>query len=316
MKKFFIALCAFVLLLPTALGLVACGPKDDLTATQRARNIYALSAVVGANYLGGQESSTQATTLSSAQEQQRPSGIGDNVIDELKTGLQMFDELLETGKIETTIETHQDAKYVDYAFKMTTKMPISHDTFVIYFNEYQKDGTDYSSEAITDPDQEIEFSTKLVGVVVVGEKEYTMTGKREFEAEEGETESEIELKIMTDDNNYVELSQEIEVEGTETETEYKYKVVKDGEEVSEFEVEFENENGQLELELEISMIDGKAVETKNKYKIKPSSKNGEDFVVTYKQKVDDETTTKVTIKVAKTGTGYTFTYSNGATETV
>lgn len=304
MKKILGILCAFALLLPTTFGLVGCKLKSgDLSATQRAREIYAYSAVIGANYL----SSLNKTASTSGDLSSPSTEVDKSVQAELSVGLKMFDELLEKGEISTEIDNHQDEKYLDYKFKMVVEMPVSKDTFIIYFNEFKQENEgEYSKDALTNPDEEIEFSTRLAGKVVYGEYVYDLSGEREFEKDKGETESEITLKIKENENNYIELSQGVETEATETETEYQYKVVKDGKEVYEFEVEFENEDGQLELELEVKEFNGTTGEnSKNKYKIKPSSTTGVDFVVICKQTNNGQTTTK-TINVTKTSTGYTF----------
>lgn len=306
MKKFFIALCAFALLLPTALGLVACdsgsnnGGTNKLTSTQKARNIYAYSAVIGANYFNSMSSTslTNSSLLSATD----ASEISKEIQAELTAGIKMFDELIESGGITVTTALHGDADYSDYKFKMTVSLP-GNETVLIYFNE--KNSENKNLDKVYD---EIEYSTTLDGVVVYGESEYLVEGERTYEQDKGETESEIEFKIYVDnknkDFNYVKLSQETETEANKSEMEYELEVFSNGTTIFECEIEFEVENGQLELEFEIEQATGVEL-SKRKYKIKPGSASNT-YVVTYKDETNDS---RVTINVTKINDGaYTFAY--------
>ncbi len=317
MKKFFIALCAFALLLPTALGLVACdsnpgGGGSTATSTQKARNVYAYSAIMGASYFSEATSlltSTTSAELSTA----RPSEVTDAMVNELKSGLKVFDKLIESGVIDVDVDNHGDAGYSAYQFKMEVSIPDQTDKFIMYFSEYHASG-DHTDVALNDPDDEVEFSTTLKGVIVYGDKEYPVRGERTYEEDNGETESEIEFRVFYNQDeadsanpaNYVELSQETETSTGEHETEYKCKAVVGGYEIFEFEVEFENENGKLELEIEFE--EGG---TSYEYKFKKGT-TAKTFVATYQK--DDGA--KIVINIAKTDSGYTFTYSNGYSEIV
>lgn len=314
MKKFFIALCAFALLLPTALGLVACDSGSGgsggskATSTQKARNIYAYSAVIGANYFNSlsETKSTNSSLLSATELTE----ISKDVQAELTAGLNMFDELLKSGDISVTTALHGDTNYSSYKFKMTVSLP-GNETVLIYFNE-----KDTKGQTISDANEEIEYSTTLAGVVVYGTTEYLVEGSRTYEKDKGETESEIEFKIYEDeenkDSNYVMLSQETEVEAgtSKSEMEYKLEVVSGGNTKFECEIEFEMEDGQLELELEIEQANGVSELSKRKYKIKPGS-TANTYVVTYKDKTNN---TEVTINVTKNGAEYTFSYPTATTE--
>lgn len=314
MKKFFIALCAFALLLPTALGLVACdsgtgGGSNNTTATQKARNVYAYSAVVGATFFSSLPTTSVLNTC--ALMTTETSELSSDVKNELAAGLKMFDELLESGDISITIgrRPNEETDYIAYNFKMTVTIPNSEHTFTIYFSEYKKEEGGYSNSAISNPNEEIEYSTKLSGVVVYGDDTYSVEGKREYEQGEGETESEIEFKIYKDDSNYVKLSQGTETGLNKSETEYELEAVLQGNTIFKCEIEFEVENGQLELEFEIEQATGVTV-SEREYKIKPGATSGT-YIITYE---DETNNSKVTINATKNTNGsYTFVVSNSTT---
>lgn len=311
MKRILTILCAFALLVPVAFGVVGCKKKKKSKSAGSElglRNVYAISAVAGVDYL--KSSSTvngvavaTAITNSGA----RPDVLSDQNIADLGECLKLFDSAIENG-VSQTIEKNKNesGEFANYKFVMTISLPVSKTTYKMYFNEIDTK----TQKEIEDLDEEIEISTTLEGVVVVGEEKFLASGVHEIETEKNEHEESVEFKIASETNpeNYVIVSRSNETEANENEVEYEYKVFKNGKCVLDIETEIEDENGQVELEFKIKDRTNGSLQ-KTKYKINKGAKS--DFVISY---VVDKT--KDTISVNKTENGYQFTYSNGYTESV
>ena len=326
-NKFLTVIGSLVLVAALSFGVVACaGPnKKAQTKTAASKDVYALSAVAGANYLArlnevaatqGKEGGTlaadvYAVTKTDVNESpversdvnERPVEYSDESVADIKNCLTMFDAVLESG-ISHTVEKNEevDGDFADYNFIMT--VTAGDFSVKVYFNElYTESKTEIDEE---DGTEEFEESTYLSGVVLYGEEIFDVTGKREVENEDGENEYSIEFVTKKDDKNYVKVSYESETERNKAETSYEYEIVTDGKKVSETELSIETENGKTEIKFE---LENKSAEGKTEYKI--VKKDDSD-----KYEIKAEFNGKKSYITVETADGsYTFTYSNGYKET-
>lgn len=304
MKKILTGLCAFAMMVPAALGVAACGCKNN-DVKVNARDVYALSAAASVDYLKNLDGGAPAgQALEGAT---RPAALTDTNVQGIKDSLSLFDTIIQGGGVDQKVEknTSEDAALSGYNFVMTISIPVANTTFKMYYDELETE----TKRELEDEKEEVKTSTSLTGVMIADGVQYEVSGKREVETEGDENETTIEFttKSKTNPDNYITVSQSVETETGETEIEYEYKIYQGGHCVQDIEVEFEDEKGDFELEFQIKDRSTGATE-KTKYEIK---KSGENFKVEYL--VDGN---RDTITVTATDSGYVFTYSNGATETV
>ena len=315
MKKALSYICSALIVAVFALGLTACA--NDKPSAQRvsSRDVYALSAISGASYLrtsGAASSSVlygsrSALNTGDKADKTHPSTITDADVAGIKDCLTMFEGILTSGVKQTVTENNDTGEYADYAFVMTMNVPDTaggYERFVMYYNEVE---TETETE-IKNGVEESEVSTKLEGVMVVGDEAFDVSGEREVEKEGDEIESSIEFttKSRTHSDDFVKVSQSVE----NGEIEYEYEIYKDGKKIRELEVEIEqDEFGGAEREFSLK---DKTGDTLNKTKYKAEKKADEDA---FEIKFSTETATD-SIIAKKTEGGYEFVYSNGFTETV
>lgn len=316
-NKFLTVIGLLVLVAALSFGVVACaGPnKKAQTKTAASKDVYALSAVAGANYLArlnevaapqGNEGGTLAVdvyAVTKTDVNERPVEYSDESVADIKNCLTMFDAVLESG-ISHTVEKNKevDGDFADYNFIMT--VTAGDFSAKVYFNElYTESKTEIDEE---DGTEEFEESTYLSGVVLYGDEVFDVTGKREVENEDGENEYSIEFVTKKDDKNYVKVSYESETERNKAETSYEYEIVADGKKVSETELSFETENGKTEIKFE---LENKSAVGKTEYKIvKKDDSDKFEIKTEFNGK-------KSYITVEAADGSYTFTYSNGYKET-
>lgn len=316
-NKFLTVVGSLVLVAALSFGVVACaGPNEKAqTKTAASKDVYALSAVAGANYLSrlnegaapqGKEGGTLAVdvyAVTKTDVNERPVEYSDESVADIKNCLTMFDAVLESG-ISHTIEKNKevDGDFADYNFIMT--VTAGDFSAKVYFDElYTESKTEIDEE---DGTEEFEESTYLSGVVLYGDEVFDVTGKREVENEDGENEYSIEFVTKKDDKNYVKVSYESETERNKAETSYEYEIVADGKKVSETELSIETENGKTEIKFE---LENKSAEGKTEYKI-VKKEDSDKFEI---QAEFNGKKSYITVEVADGR--YTFTYSNGYKET-
>ena len=143
-------------------------------------------------------------------------------------------------------------------------------------------------------------------MLLSGENVYEASGKREEEISNDEKEFELELIVKKSAEDYIKFAYSTENEANENETEYECEIYENGVRVQKTEIEIEEENGKTEIKFELEKGGKKdGIE----YKI---VKRAEDkFDICRKQNKN-----KSYILAEKTAQGYTFTYSNGFSETV
>lgn len=316
-NKFLTVVGSLVLVAALSFGVVACaGPNEKAqTKTAASKDVYALSAVAGANYLSrlnegaapqGKEGGTLAVdvyAVTKTDVNERPVEYSDESVADIKNCLTMFDAVLESG-ISHTIEKNKevDGGFADYNFIMS--VTAGDFSAKVYFDElYTESKTEIDEE---DGTEEFEESTYLSGVVLYGDEVFDVTGKREVENEDGESEYSIEFVTKKDDKNYVKVTYESETERNEAEASYEYEIVADGKKVSETELSIETENGKTEIKFE---LENKSAEGKTEYKIvKKDDSDKFEIKAEFNGK-------KSYITVEVVDGRYTFTYSNGYKET-
>ena len=316
-NKFLTVIGSLVLIAALTFGIVACAGsnKKAQTKTTASKDVYALSAVAGANYLArlnegaapqGKEGGSLAVSVYAATKidvNERPVEYSDESVADIKSCLAMFDAVLESG-ISHTIEKNNevDGDFADYNFIMT--VTAGDFSAKVYFNElYTESKTEIDEE---DGTEEFEESTYLSGVILYNDEVFDVTGKREVENEDGENEYSIEFVTKKDDENYVKVTYESETERDKAETSYEYEIVADGKKVSETELSIETKNGKTEIKFE---LENKSAEGKTEYKIVKKD-DSDKFEI--KAEVNGKKS-YITVEVADGR--YTFTYSNGYKET-
>mgnify|MGYP005803413699 CR=1 FL=1 len=301
-KKFLTLIVSGVMCVPMAFGIAGCNKKDK-NINIVAKDVYALSAVSGATYLKEMENSTSLTSKITATT--RPAHFSDADANNLKNSIQMFNQILldDTLTQQTTLTPENDPYFGTYNFVMNISVPNTNggvDEFKMYYNETETK----TNKEIEDASLEVEVSTKLEGIMVVGSDVFDVYGEREFETEGNESESSIEFttKSKTNPNNFIKISQEVE----NNEVEFEYEIYKGGIKVSESEFEIEQEKNHTVVELEFKNSN----QNKATYKLIKGN-NSNEFNVTYKNGATTDT-----LKIVMLENAFEFTYSNGFTEII
>ena len=305
-KKIISIVCALALIGTMTAALTACDVKggggNAAKVKVNANDVYALSALTGAEYLGQTESGATG-----AAETTRPGVITDADVSGIKDCLKMFDDVISGGGITQTVEKNEDVEglYKDYPFVMTVTVGNTGITAKMYYKEVNT----VTKTEIDDGEEETEVSTTLSGVMVFGDQKFDVTGKKEIETEGNETETSIEFttKSTTNPLNYVKIKQSVEVENGAQEVEYEYEIYENGEKAREFKLEIEDENGKTEVTFKME-IENAPEETE--YKIIKGDVDGKFKIKYEKGKV------KGFITVEAVEGGYKLTYNNGYSEVI
>lgn len=255
MKKFML-LIAVVAVFFGAFTLTGCDGKKD---TKNYREAYLVSAIAGANYLETTqnfasracEREAESAFFASAKNEKgalsfaledslavedagRPEEISGD-IEALNGYVNMFDGLLSGNSLNAELDKPSestDGEYASYAKKMVAF--VAGEKYVMYFNE-----VDSKTEIeIDDGEEEVEISSRLVGVLVNGQSVFDVSGKYETEREGTETETVMEFTTRSVNNpdNYVKVEQSVEND----EIEYEYSIYENGRLVSKTKVEWED----------------------------------------------------------------------------
>ena len=304
-KKIISIVCALALIGTMTAALTACDVKGGGNAAKvkvNANDVYALSALTGAEYLDQTESGATG-----AAETTRPGVITDADVSGIKDCLNMFDDIISGGGITQTVEKNEDVEglYKDYPFVMTVTVGNTGITAKMYYKEVNT----VTETEIDDGEEETEVSTTLSGVMVFDDKEFEVSGKKEIETEGNEKETSIEFTTKSKANplNYVKIKQSVEVENGAQEVEYEYEIYENGEKVREFKLEIEDENGKTEVTFKME-IENAPEETE--YKIIKGDVDGK-FKIKYEKGKE-----KGFITVEAVEGGYKLTYNNGYFEVI
>lgn len=305
-KKIISIVCALALVGTMTAALTACDVKggggNAAKVKVNANDVYALSALTGAEYLDQTESGATG-----AAETTRPGVITDADVSGIKDCLNMFDDVISGGGITQTVEKNEDVEglYKDYPFVMTVTVGNTGITAKMYYKEVNT----VTETEIDDGVEETEVSTTLSGVMVFDDKEFEVSGKKEIETEGDEKETSIEFTTKSKANplNYVKIKQSVEVENGAQEVEYEYEIYENGEKVREFKLEIEDENGKTEVSFKME-IENAPEETE--YKIIKGDVDGK-FKIKYEKGKE-----KGFITVEAVEGGYKLTYNNGYFEVI
>lgn len=305
-KKIISIVCALALIGTMTAALTACDVKGGGGNAEKvkvnANDVYALSALTGAEYLDQTESGATG-----AAETTRPGVITDADVSGIKDCLNMFDDIISGGGITQTVEKNEDVEglYKDYPFVMTVTVGNTGITAKMYYKEVNT----VTETEIDDGEEETEVSTTLSGVMVFDDKEFEVSGKKEIETEGNEKETSIEFTTKSKANplNYVKIKQSVEVENGAQEVEYEYEIYENGEKVREFKLEVEDENGKTEVSFKME-IENAPEETE--YKIIKGDVDGK-FKIKYEKGKE-----KGFITVEAVEGGYKLTYNNGYFEVI
>lgn len=305
-KKIISIVCALALVGTMTAALTACDVKggggNAAKVKVNANDVYALSALTGAEYLAQTESGATG-----AAETTRPGVITDADVSGIKDCLNMFDDILAGGGISQNVakNTDKDGEFKDYPFVMTVTVGNTGITAKMYYKEVNT----VTETEIDDGEEETEVSTTLLGVMVFGDQKFDVTGKKEIETEGNEKETSIEFttRSQTNRDNYVKIKQSVEVENGAQEVEYEYEIYENGEKAREFKLEIEDENGKTEVSFKME-IENAPEETE--YKIIKGDVDGK-FKIKYEKGKE-----KGFITVEAVEGGYKLTYNNGYSEVI
>ena len=305
-KKIISIVCALALIGTMTAALTACDVKggggNAAKVKVNAKDVYALSALTGAEYLDQTESGATG-----AAETTRPGVITDADVSGIKDCLNMFDDILAGGGISQNVaeNTDKDGEFKDYPFVMTVTVGNTGITAKMYYKEVNT----VTETEIDDGEEETEVSTTLSGVMVFDGKEFEVSGKKEIETEGDEKETSIEFttKSKTNPSNYVKIKQSVEVENGAQEIEYEYEIYENGEKAREFKLEVEDENGKTEVSFKMEIEN---VPEETEYKIIKGDVDGK-FKIKYEKGKE-----KGFITVEAVEGGYKLTYNNGYSEVI
>lgn len=307
MKKRIISIvCALALVGTMTAALTACDVKggggNAAKVKVNANDVYALSALTGAEYLAQTESGATG-----AAETTRPGVITDADVSGIKDCLNMFDDILAGGGISQNVaeNTDKDGEFKDYPFVMTVTVGNTGITAKMYYKEVNT----VTETEIDDGEEETEVSTTLSGIMVFGDQKFDVTGKKEIETEGNEKETSIEFttRSQTNRDNYVKIKQSVEVENGAQEVEYEYEIYENGEKAREFKLEVEDENGKTEVSFKMEIEN---VPEETEYKIIKGDVDGK-FKIKYEKGKE-----KGFITVEAVEGGYKLTYNNGYSEVI
>lgn len=305
-KKIISIVCALALIGTMTAALTACDVKggggNAAKVKVNANDVYALSALTGAEYLAQTESGATG-----AAETTRPGVITDADVSGIKDCLNMFDDILAGGGISQNVaeNTDKDGEFKDYPFVMTVTVGNTGITAKMYYKEVNT----VTKTEIDDGEEETEVSTTLSGVMVFGDQKFDVTGKKEIETEGNEKETSIEFTTKSKANplNYVKIKQSVEVENGAQEVEYEYEIYENGEKAREFKLEVEDENGKTEVSFKMEIEN---VPEETEYKIIKGDVDGK-FKIKYEKGKE-----KGFITVEAVEGGYKLTYNNGYSEVI
>lgn len=304
-KKIISIVCALALIGTMTAALTACDVKGGGNAAKvkvNANDVYALSALTGAEYLAQTESGATG-----AAETTRPGVITDADVSGIKDCLNMFDDILAGGGISQNVAENadKDGEFKDYPFVMTVTVGNTGITAKMYYKEVNT----VTETEIDDGEEETEVSTTLSGVMVFGDQKIDVTGKKEIETEGNEKETSIEFttRSQTNSDNYVKIKQSVEVENGAQEVEYEYEIYENGEKAREFKLEVEDENGKTEVSFKMEIEN---VPEETEYKIIKGDVDGK-FKIKYEKGKE-----KGFITVEAVEGGYKLTYNNGYSEVI
>lgn len=286
MKKMSLSLIAILV----AFGVLACTAPSNSTVFGENADIYAFSAISSVDLLSAPQTQTTSDALAVTLADEANPIVADE-LDELNRYLNMMEKFLGESSGFTFVEEASDRP--QYAHKIvysTVDMTGEPVVYILYYNEVLLDETVQTSmtdlgETTTEPEDEDEEETeeeeekdedefedqetRISGILVVGDLEYAVEGKKEIE----ENEAKIQIRSERDELNFVEVVSKIE----DGERKFEYTVSVDGI-VSKSKVKIEQEDNEQKIELKF--ISGDA---KGEYTFKQETEDGKTILkIAYK----------------------------------
>jgi len=152
-------------------------------------------------------------------------------------------------------------------------------TYVLYYNEVALADTELADTEVVEedednkPEEQDEIETSLEGIMVVGENEYTVSGKKEIENDE----LKVQFTSKIDDNNWVKVTQKTENE----ESKFEY-TISENAVVSKTKMKFEEEDNETKLKLQLEQG-----EINSEYEFKMEEEDGKKII---KIEIQNDTT--------------------------
>lgn len=253
------------------LTLTGCSGKQDAKAFETSQDVYSFASATTVQMLdkavSAEESLTAAVMESAVSDEQ--------LVDTLDKYMAIFQSIV--GNEKPTENQVLPSDKEGYALKIITTLPdIGGGTksYVFYYNE-----TVPSEDNRPADDDDDEISTRLEGIMTIGENQYALTGEKTVE------DGEVEISLKAQADNY---SVEFEQETENDEQEFSYKLYKDGNLADSLELEVEIEDDETELEMFTATADGAEVG----FKIEKSGDNT--FEIEY---TEGDTTGKINVSV-------------------
>ena len=283
MKK--IKLLVFALVLTLGVGmLVGCNKKANVTATKLEEKEIISFAVLTSARLGSQV--VGGNYLHSSNDH----SFDQNSIDEVDNYFNVLEYYLSGGNIanpvlESDYLDENGNKVYDHMIKYNVPSKDGNVSYVFHYNEVLKE-----EEEIDDEDGECEQEFEITELCYLDDVVWMLLVK-EIETEEDELEISYWFYSKIDSDNYVEMKYEKDVESKEHEEKFFIKVVKDGvTKESEIKVELEDDKVEIELEFKKNGV-------KYELKLKPTTKDGYNYVIEFEVDGDKDRDGKIYIKI-------------------
>lgn len=288
MKKLVFTLLA----LSSAAALIGCGntrvSTPDIQPMQSFKSMAQNSALSSISMLNtGYTGTLRRQALTDAQKKSVLEKL--DLVDEL-----LKDDVIKSEEVAIPEGDKYFGTYDKYYTLTVNQIDGATEDYKFYYKE-----TLATPEAEEKDEKDEEVSSDLDGVVILGEKTYTMHGDKEVSKEGKEIEVEYSF-VVTDEETKekVIVKHESETDGEENENEYSYtRHDATGKLVEKVKIDFEQENNETEYSVK-TMSDG----DKKRYKFKFEEKGSQKFV---KVKII-ENQEVVEAKLQVTDTGYEF----------
>ena len=287
MKKLFVAVIGlFVLFDVTACSNeTTSNPSTILYSTEEVYGFEAVSSITLLNGFGNDANQTSINVKPLFNNYKKlgfKKEVTADEIDEINKYLGIMEQMLaDEEPISVVNETSDRAEYSNKMVISTKDLNLNVYTYVLYFNEVElsKEVEETEENEFDDEEVEDEVESSLQGIMIVGVKEYSVTGKKELE----ENEMKVEFTSKIDENNWVTVKQKTE----NNESKFEYTISENGVK-SVTEVKFEKEDDETKLKLQFKQGDNKS-----EYQFKIEEEDGQKII---KIEIEDETN-KIEVKV-------------------
>ncbi len=221
---------------------------NRIASIHTTQDFYAYGAASIGSILSQNDSPVAAvSTISTMSAPLLAQTLPDSVQNKLDGYLPLAEGLLDGTALANAPQTHADAAYGAYQWKLTVSYPNGlggYQTYVMYYNAEML-GSDVADDGV-------EQEYNLDGVLVVNGINYAVKGEHEAEYEEGEDaeiEYETSFTVFKENKPYIKMEWEFEQENAETEKSLLYRYYNNGVAVKTVKAEYENEGGKTQAML-------------------------------------------------------------------